>query len=306
MRGPAYTLAQQLGGVAAPAFLFLSGTSALLANQDKPRTTAIVRRGLYVLGVAFLFRFFEWAVGGDGADLWGIFRVDVLNAIGVSFLVLATLLALGCKARSLAALALAVLLLTPAAKSAALPDHPLAYYIAHHDMAPFALFPWLAYVLAGAALGERLLGQGSRAQQALDRWAFVAFLLVVPLRVGHELSNLPAHDFAPAFSALRILQTAGLLWLIPRLLAVVPSPKRVEQILVVLSRHSLLVYCIHVELCYGLLLWRFRGHQGWPATLLLSLIILIVSTYIGAKAKLLLSNAVQWLRQKDLLPTRAA
>src|SRR5688572_6599377 len=81
----AFSAAVILGGMGAPLFLFLAGLSVSLSAGSKARksgdtraaATVVVRRGLEIFGLAFLFRFQAWILG------WGhprtLLRVDILN-----------------------------------------------------------------------------------------------------------------------------------------------------------------------------------------------------------------------------------
>ena len=91
-----FGMARLFGGYPAPLFLFLAGVSAaLVAEKERAKgmdsreiRRRALRRGLTVLGYAFLFRVALLASGGFGraADL---LRVDVLNCIAVSLLLVA-------------------------------------------------------------------------------------------------------------------------------------------------------------------------------------------------------------------------
>src|SRR5205814_9742309 len=118
-----------------------------------------LRRGIVVLGYAFAFRIVMLASGGFGrwADL---LRVDVLNCIAVSLVLVA--LALGMpteRSRLLAcgALAAAVALATPIAWDGGWwrgwPVPLAGYATGRVRDALFPIFPWSAYAAAGAACG---------------------------------------------------------------------------------------------------------------------------------------------------------
>ena len=70
---PPFALAMIVGGLGAPLFLFLAGVSVPLSGAAKLRRTGdvreaaagIVRRGLQIFGLAFLFRIQAWILGGD-------------------------------------------------------------------------------------------------------------------------------------------------------------------------------------------------------------------------------------------------
>src|SRR5262245_22598667 len=82
-----YARSRLLGGYPAPLFLFLAGLSlALVASRQADPGGAFrtgMRRGLEIFGLALLFRLWMFASAGfTGAP--DLLRVDVLNCIGLS------------------------------------------------------------------------------------------------------------------------------------------------------------------------------------------------------------------------------
>jgi hypothetical protein len=92
-----YDLLMFLGGLAAPGFLYMAGLSQALADEAHARKGAepgarrrsAMRRGLWLLGVAYLVRLFSVLVGGvwsPGAGLPYVLGVDVLSVAGFGML----------------------------------------------------------------------------------------------------------------------------------------------------------------------------------------------------------------------------
>src|SRR5512134_1811164 len=87
-----FAYAMILGGFGAPLFLFLAGVAVPLSAGSKLRRTgdahaasrAVVRRGLEVFGLAFLFRIQAWVLGWSSPRL--ILKVDILNIMGPSIM----------------------------------------------------------------------------------------------------------------------------------------------------------------------------------------------------------------------------
>jgi hypothetical protein len=89
-----YDLLMFLGGLAAPGFLFMAGLSQALADEAHARKgldpvarrRAAVERGIWLLGVSYLFRLFSYVTGNAvGSPSWGlpfVLGVDVLAVIG--------------------------------------------------------------------------------------------------------------------------------------------------------------------------------------------------------------------------------
>src|SRR5579864_3254133 len=87
----------QLGGtLPAPLFLFLAGISfALITDKMRERgatangiARTTILRGAEILGLGLLFRVQEWALAGGHAPWTDLFRVDILNTIGVSMILM--------------------------------------------------------------------------------------------------------------------------------------------------------------------------------------------------------------------------
>src|SRR5512133_333942 len=93
-----YDLLMFLGGLAAPGFLYMAGLSQALADEAHARKgaepgarrRAAMKRGLWLLGVAYLVRMFSVLVGGSwspGAGLPYVLGIDVLSVVGFGMLV---------------------------------------------------------------------------------------------------------------------------------------------------------------------------------------------------------------------------
>ncbi|HSM91726.1 MAG TPA: heparan-alpha-glucosaminide N-acetyltransferase domain-containing protein [Anaeromyxobacteraceae bacterium] len=92
-----YDLLMFLGGLAAPGFLYMAGLSQALADEAQARKgaapaarrRAAMKRGLWLLGVAYMVRMFSVLVGGIwswGAGLPYVLGVDVLSVVGFGIL----------------------------------------------------------------------------------------------------------------------------------------------------------------------------------------------------------------------------
>src|SRR5262245_4106120 len=113
-----------VAGFGAPAFLFLAGVASMLAAGARTRKglttseTALgaLRRGGWIFLLAFLFRLQSLILGGGQFPL-SLFKVDILNVMGVSMMAGAIGLALATTARArvllFTALTAACALLTP-------------------------------------------------------------------------------------------------------------------------------------------------------------------------------------------------
>src|SRR5579864_8866057 len=94
-----YRWSQAAGTIPAPLFIFLAGVSSAMVTQrlrekGVPRN-AIARttilRGAEILGLGLLFRGQEFILGYPNAPWTDLLRVDVLNILGVSMMLMGVL-----------------------------------------------------------------------------------------------------------------------------------------------------------------------------------------------------------------------
>ena len=187
----------QLGGTfPAPLFLFLAGISFALVTEKLWKKNlppgqiarATIRRGAEIFAFGLLFRLQEYVIAWGWAPLSDLLRVDVLNTIGMSMMLMGALcwlvLSLGHGARTrpalvlaAAAAALAISLLTPPLWTTWRPHWlpwPLESYIngVHNLGTPqawlFPIFPWSAFAFAGLAAGFILQSPWAREHEAVS------------------------------------------------------------------------------------------------------------------------------------------
>lgn len=193
-------------------------------------------------------------------------RVDVLQAIGASLLVLTLLRAPLQRAPMLGlALAAAIALVTPTLRSwmpgplpAALAGYVAQWQVPAGQSTPtlFPLFPWLAYALAGACLGLRLGATRSRGG-SMTRTALALTCAALVLAVLVYTVVLPARGLAQALPwsifGIRVAYKAAAavgLGGLAVLICAAPVPA-LAQSLVALGRASLVVYWVHLQLTFG-------------------------------------------------------
>ncbi len=178
---------QLLGTLPAPLFLFLAGVSFALVTDKLIRknltpaalTRTMVLRGAEILGFGLLFRLQEYVIAWGWAPKSDLLRVDVLNIIGLSMMLMAllcgaVLLARGNSRSAFVTAALGaaaiIALLTPPLFTTWRPTWlpwPIESYIdgCHNLGAPqswlFSMFPWSAFAFAGLAAGFILLQRPS-------------------------------------------------------------------------------------------------------------------------------------------------
>ncbi len=280
----------QLGGtLPAPLFLFLAGISFALVT-DKLRRKGLaanaiarttIRRGAEILGLGLLFRLQEYAIAWGWAPWSDLLRVDILNTIGVSMILMGMLmggvgwmlprLSMTGHVRLIAgvtagAVALLISLLTPPLWTSWRPrwlPWPLESYIdgVHNLGQPqawlFPVFPWSAFAFAGLAIGFLLLSDWARQHEAA-LFAMAGAAGVCLIYLARWMDARPEHiysvyDFwhtSPTFFLIRV----GLLLVI---LALAygwcrgGAGQRGFSPMIQLGQTSLLVYWVHIEFVYG-------------------------------------------------------
>ncbi|MGA8621444.1 MAG: heparan-alpha-glucosaminide N-acetyltransferase domain-containing protein [Candidatus Sulfotelmatobacter sp.] len=276
----------QLGGTfPAPLFLFLAGISFAvvteklwkknLAPEEIARTT--IRRGAEVFGFGLLFRLQEYAIAWGWAPLSDLLRVDVLNTIGLSMMLMGVLCWLvlwirhGAQVRlalvlASAGTALLISLLTPPLWTTWRPDWlpwPLESYIngVHNLGTPqawlFPIFPWTAFALAGLAAGFILQAEWTHKVEAMTFLLAGAagFVLVVAARwldarpqqlyAVYDYWHTSPNFFLIRMGMLLIILMASYAWCRWGAGQWGFSP------LIQLGQASLLVYWVHLEFVYG-------------------------------------------------------
>lgn len=253
------------------------------------------------------------ALGASAVSIWipervaGIFRVDVLQTIGLS-IVLVSLVAARLRLGEAGAVlwpmplvALGVGLATPLMRAwvpGPLPG-PLAAYVAHwrpgEGALPagfFPLFPWLAYPLVGAAVGviwARQARAGSPHRTAL--WfagggavlALVTCEALPPIFALLEASPWLTQAFRAGYRIGLGLVTAGLCVGLGRL-GWLRAP------LSWLGRCSLIVYWVHLEFVFGPLARPLARRLDGPAWTAWAFGLVCLMTVLAA--------AVAWMRTR--------
>jgi len=265
-----------LGGFAAPMFLWLAGLGLVLSaerglartNRRSTAANAIVRRGVEIFILAFLFRIQAFVIS-PGSSPVTLFRVDILNIMGPAMAAAGLIWAAGRNRRGAALfcglVAVAVAMVTPLVREAAwvggLPVWIQWYLRPSGDHTTFTLLPWAGFVFAGAAYGSLLAqAQDSKAERVMVASLSLAGAAVVLL--GQLTATMPSIYAAssywtssPTYFAVRTGVLMLALWL---LFAAVPLDAWIPQPLAILEkfgRNSLFVYWIHVELVYGYTTW---------------------------------------------------
>jgi hypothetical protein len=205
-----------------------------------------------------------WAYALDRTRAAGLVRVDVLQCIGASLMILSALGANHERRRLgyCAALALVVALTTPLQQSwvpGPLPD-AVAGYLAQWPsasgqrvLALFPLFPWLSYAASGVALG--MLWGRTRDAQTLELMLMRMLVVGACVALLTNPSWLPGRWLASSEATaalLRVLyKTALCCVMIGPAIALARAPQVLRGPIAMLGRSSLLVYWVHLQFAFG-------------------------------------------------------
>lgn len=306
---------QLLGTLPAPLFLFLTGISAVLmakklAGGGRPALAAgrLVRRGLEIWGLGLLFRLQEYLIAFPWAPWTDLLRVDVLNCIGVSLVLVGLLFYVSPswpRVAAHAALASATItMLAPLVwtlRFSSLPWLVESYLNGVHNLGQplpwlFPIFPWTAFAFAGVVVARIVLSDTAKRLQR-SRILLVAAAGVLVWAVGYLFDHLPVslfparmYDFwhtSPNFFLMRV----GILLVIVAVSEgrfYSPPVFTKSKALVLMGQHSLLVYWVHIEFVYGRLHILPRhglGILGATAGLVVISLAMLLLAYLRSKWK---------------------
>lgn len=287
-----FAWARVFGGFAAPAFLFLAGVSVafvtdkLQSRGHRPSEIAAItiRRGAVILGLGLLLRLQGFVFSLGGAPWEDVFRVDILNIIGLSMILMGLMCGV-VPAQPLmktgrpesfrvrlavvsAAIGMALSMLAPPLWTTWRPrwlPWPIESYIngVHNLNQPqswlFPIFPWGAFAFAGMAAGLIFTLDAAKRRQArtilLAAAAGGAIVLVARYLDANGPAIYSVYDFWRTSPNYFLIRLGILLMFLPAAYWwcrwIVGS--RQSSPLVLLGRHSMLVYWVHLIFVYGAL-----------------------------------------------------
>jgi uncharacterized membrane protein len=266
------------GTIPAPLFVFLSGVACALVTDrmrrkgiaDRKIAARMIRRGLEIFALGLVFRVQEFILAWPAAPWADLGRVDVLNMIGLSIVLMGAVCWIArsraANAAVAGALALGIALVTPPLWTTWSPDW-LPWYVesyingVHTFGTPqpwlFPMFPWSAFAFAGLAVGLLLFADWPakhpvKALSMLGAGGVGLFFLAQALD-GNSTRMYSSYDYwhtSPNFflarlAVLLVIMFAGFAycqW----------GPGRLKfSPLMQLGQTSLLVYWVHIEFVYG-------------------------------------------------------
>jgi uncharacterized membrane protein len=312
---------QLLGTFPAPLFLFLAGISfALVMEKLRQKNlppaqiaSTTIRRGAEIFALGLLFRLQEFAIALGWAPASDLARVDILNTIGISMMLMGVVcwLVLSiCGPRTRLALVLAgagaaslISLLTPPLWTTWRPDWlpwPIESYVngVHNLGMPqawlFPIFPWTGFAFAGLAVGFILQDPWIRNRETL-----VFFALggggVVLVEGARWLDAQPRQLYAvydywhtsPNFFLIRLGMLLMILWGSYAWCRWGAGQWSFSPF-IQLGQASLLVYWVHIEFVYGrfsILPKRALGIQSASLGLLIIFLAMLALAIVRTRLK---------------------
>jgi uncharacterized membrane protein len=284
--GGPYVMSQFVGGMPPAVFLFLLGVTFafLMDSQERKgvspggRVLAAMKRSGYLFAVAFAFRLQLWLFSFDKSPWTDIFRVDILNSMGLALLVFSVMALFRTveRIRLCAILGVAVAAGAPLVSSISWTGVPqVVQDYVKPDHLFFGFFPWAAFVAFGMSAGSVLRVLKQRDVPAVMQWfgwgglalAFSAWTIS-----NFSFSIYSNSDFwlnSPALifiklGAVMILLAFAWVW---NLQISSPGWSWVRQF----GLTSLLVYWVHIELVYGRWFGAFKEKLDVNQTIVVAL-----------------------------------
>jgi hypothetical protein len=299
-------LSQFVGGMPPAIFLFLTGVTLafLMISSDRKGLTAreklakAASRSAFLFGIAFAFRLQMWIFAWPGNPWTEIFKVDILNCMGLAILTLSPLALIAARQRArMAALAgLAIAAVSPLMSAI---DWTGAPWLLRNYLRPdynfFAYFPWASFLAFGVSAGTILKRLAADHIDRAMQWAAIVGAVLV--LSAQYFSSLPysiyrSSEFWLDSPALIFIKLGVIIVMIA--LAYLWTRHVVGERwswVAQFGTTSLLVYWVHIELVYGRWTWFLKESLNVGQTLVSAVILILLM--------LLLSTArTNWGRWK--------
>jgi hypothetical protein len=264
------------------------------------RWLAALRHGGYILGIALLFRFTNWAASFPNAQTSELTKVDILNCMGVGMIVFSAAALFRHNGRLRFAMAGAVVVagLAPLVANlnwSGVPNllHEYVGASTNGGRGRFAFFPCASYLGFGIAIGAIVRRAAEERMERLMQWCvLIGFVLVFTAQYFSNLpySIYPQSNFwtdSPALVFIRagislLLLAGSYLW---TEYAAGPGWSWMQCI----GKNSLMVYWVHVMLVYGTWVRPLKRSLTAPLAALATLIVTLM----------MIALSVLWLGWKD-------
>ena len=297
--GGPYILSQFVGGMAAPLFLFMAGMTlafqmeSLYRREPDPRRRwwAAMRRAGYILAIAFAFRLTNWMGSYPNGSAQEIFKVDILNCMGVAMAAfsVAAMVRPAARAQFAVGLALAIAAASPLMTNISwtgAPDLLHQYLVPVTGRGQFAFFPCAAYVGFGLALGTVVKRTAEERFDRLVQWTvLLAFGMIFAAQYFANIpfSVYPKSNFwtdSPSLILIRV--GVAMLMLAAAYLWTQYGAQASWSWMQTLGKTSLMVYWVHVVMVYGALGRPLKRTMNIPQAALATLIVIGMMVALSA------------------------
>lgn len=294
-QGP-YMLSQFVGGLPPAMFLFLTGiTFAFLMdsqarqnNTARQKIVAALKRSRYLFIIAFLFRLQLFVFGYPTSPASELLRVDILNCMGMSMLLLAPMAVFTTAERIRLCSILGVLIafLSPVVAlldTGFLPSFLSGYFVPTYT--GFAFFPWAAFLAFGMVTGSVI--RSTKPEMLGTAMLWTLGLGVAIVFASHQLSNLPYSlypkvDYWLASPGLTTIKL-GIVLILLALSYLWVGYRSVDQwsLFRQLGTTSLLVYWVHIELVYGRWFGIWKEKLSVPYVVVYTVVLIALMTLLS-------------------------
>lgn len=291
-QGGPFVLSQFVGGMPPAIFLFLTGvTLAFLMDSSErkglgagQRIWAALCRSRYLFLLAFLFRIQMWIFARPYSHWTDLFKVDILNCMGLAIAVTSMMAAFTTTERIklCAVLGLVIACSSPliSQTNLAAAQGVVRNYIVP-DYTAFGFFPWAAFLAFGISAGSLIRIIPHESMERAIQWAAIgggALILTCQYFASLPYSLYTNSDYWLNSPALVLTKLGVILLLLATSFvwtryAVGDRWSWVRQ----LGTTSLLVYWVHIELVYGRWFGGFKNNLVlWETVLCAACVIVLM------------------------------
>jgi uncharacterized membrane protein len=303
--GP-FTLSQFLGGIGPAVFLVLTGITLafLMDGRERQGLRALdrwksaLRRAGYLFSLAFLFRLQLWLFAFPQSDWTNLFKVDILNCMGLAILLMSVMaiFTTADRVKLCAALGAAIAAAAPfvsAIKWNWLPPQLSSYFVPSYQY--FAFFPWAAFVAFGLSIGSALRLVKPDQMNRLMQWGtLLGFGMILG---GQYFSNLPYSIYprsefwldSPGLIVIKL--GVVMLFLAFAFVWTEYAVGTAWSWLRQFGTTSLLVYWVHIEIVYGRWFGAAKESLSNVACVILSVVLILA----------MLGLSIAWKKRRTVL-----
>jgi len=260
-----------------------------------------LKRGGYVLAIAFAFRISNWAATFPRSTWQDITKVDILNCMGVglSLLAVCAIFTGAQRVRIAAGLGIAIALLAPIVANldwGGVPPLLHDYLTPSERAGRFPFFPCAAYLAFGLAAGSINKRAAADRIDRLMQWSVLVGLALI--FTGQYFSNIGYSIYtkssfwtdSPALVFIRVgivmlLAAGAYLW-------TEYCAGNGWSWMQTLGKNSLMVYWVHIMIVYGVVVRPIKRQLSIPQTVLATAVV----------TAMMVALSVAWLRWKDRHP----